>query len=597
MATISAIDYALMAGASYISNRDLINRFPVPSGWLGVRHDNQPSGFEAISFINGASIATSTDIVISFAGTNPLQMGDWTSGNVPLAFGIVSDQFKQAVDYYLQVRKDNPDANITFTGHSLGGGIAALMGVFFGKQAVTFDQAPFAKMASSALDLETYLLGKAYADPAMAAVRDAAVADLDTYLQNQQLNGGIPNSGLVSTFRVTGEFTSSGIVGALFNPIGTLPTLFELGPTDISAYTEKHDMALLTAFLQSDQSAASGTNPQQTLSQVTTKLTNLLRLMFDNNLFAHPTDPSNTDFENLLEHLVRHQAGGIGGVPTGGDAMVTRFTADMWKLAQDGGLTMPGNLTDMLPGGTLLQPIRELLNKALIVFAMQKYYDENQGSIGVGETLYKDVSGGGGIRFDFKAIAASWDKTKDAEKTGYFNQFLDSSLFTAAERTLIKSFLPYMRDWYVQAGASGMNATDSLNRGAFMLGGTGQDILTGGTFADLLVGNAGDDILSGGQGSDTLIGGTGVDTYVLNSGAGQGIDTVLDTDNTGYLRDDTTSPIALTGGAEYGDNRVFSGKDANGNSHLYTFVSGDRASGGDLLVDGAMLIKGYAMAS
>ncbi|MDH2917260.1 MAG: hypothetical protein PXX77_10350, partial [Gallionella sp.] len=99
---------------------------------------------------------------------------------------------------------------------------------------------------------------------------------------------------------------------------------------------------------------------------------------------------------------------------------------------------------------------------------------------------------------------------------------------------------------------------------------------------------------NGGQGSDTLLGGTGVDTYVLNTGAGQGIDTVLDSDRTGYLRDDTTSnPIVLTGGDQFGDNRVFRGKDANGVSHLYTFVTGNRSTGGDLMVDGAMLIKDY----
>jgi len=40
-----------------------------------------------------------------------------------------------------------------------------------------------------------------------------------------------------------------------------------------------------------------------------------------------------------------------------------------------------------------------------------------------------------------------------------------------------------------------------------------------------------------------------VDTYVLNRGTGQGIDTVLDSDHTGYLRDDTTTdPIVLMGG-------------------------------------------------
>ena len=138
-----------------------------------------------------------------------------------------------------------------------------------------------------------------------------------------------------------------------------------------------------------------------------------------------------------------------------------------------------------------------------------------------------------------------------------------------------------------------MTATDTLNRGTFMLGGNGADTLTGGTKADLLIGNAGDDVLNGGQGSDTLLGGIGVDTYVLNTGTGQGIDTVLDSDRRGYLRDDTASSIVLTGGTQYGDNRVFRGKDANGASHLYTFVSGDRATGGDLLVDGAVLIKDW----
>ena len=69
MTTLTTSDYALMAGASYISSRGQINRFPVPSGWLGVRYDIEPSGFEAITYINGTSIGTSTDVVISFAGT------------------------------------------------------------------------------------------------------------------------------------------------------------------------------------------------------------------------------------------------------------------------------------------------------------------------------------------------------------------------------------------------------------------------------------------------------------------------------------------------------------------------------------------------
>lgn len=74
---ITQIEYALMAGASYITTRRLMNRFPVPSGWtpfFPVPDTTTASvftatnGFEARSFING------TNIVISFAGTydNPL---------------------------------------------------------------------------------------------------------------------------------------------------------------------------------------------------------------------------------------------------------------------------------------------------------------------------------------------------------------------------------------------------------------------------------------------------------------------------------------------------------------------------------------------
>src|SRR3990167_7079734 len=119
----TAIEYALMAGASYVSNRPDVNQFPVPNGWLGVKHDTQPSGFEAISFVQaGTTLATSTEIVISYAGTDFSKPGtDFTQGNIPLAGGYTSRQLEQAADYYLQIKTLNPDAHITFTGHSLGG--------------------------------------------------------------------------------------------------------------------------------------------------------------------------------------------------------------------------------------------------------------------------------------------------------------------------------------------------------------------------------------------------------------------------------------------------------------------------------------------
>lgn len=144
MATQFDIDCALMAGRAYYDKRAEINRFPVPLGWLEIplSHVALPGGFEAVSFQKGSQI------IISFTGTD--QLSDWTSANVPLAFGLPSDQLYQAAQYYLEVKAANPPGTvISFTGHSLGGGLAALMGVLFDENAITFDQAPFANAEKS----------------------------------------------------------------------------------------------------------------------------------------------------------------------------------------------------------------------------------------------------------------------------------------------------------------------------------------------------------------------------------------------------------------------------------------------------------------
>ena len=94
---ITAIDYALMAGYAYRTTRGELNWFPVPQGWapfFPVPDETTPGfpatdGFESISFTNG------TEIVISFAGTDP---DDWTgdvAADIALAEGYGSSQLLQ----------------------------------------------------------------------------------------------------------------------------------------------------------------------------------------------------------------------------------------------------------------------------------------------------------------------------------------------------------------------------------------------------------------------------------------------------------------------------------------------------------------------
>lgn len=147
------IEYALMAGASYISTRPEINQLPVPEGWSEEVSDRQTrsSGFEATYFTKG------TEIVISYAGTDPSDYFGDIAADLALAAGALSDQLRQAADYYLTIKANAPaGATITMTGHSLGGGLASLIAVMFGEGAVTFDQAPFLNSARTftAVDLE-----------------------------------------------------------------------------------------------------------------------------------------------------------------------------------------------------------------------------------------------------------------------------------------------------------------------------------------------------------------------------------------------------------------------------------------------------------
>jgi hypothetical protein len=234
MIAISEINYAL------ISTRSEVNQFSAPSGWVGTKHENPPngSGFEAISFIRtGTTLATSNEIVISYAGTYDKSFPDLLA-DLNLAQGVSNTQLLQAAQYYLDVKAGAPEGTtITLTGHSLGGGLASLVAVFFGVKATTFDQAPFANAARSFNDRDVAV--KLLND--LTALSDAKgnpydLSGLTHFIELRQTSGSnLPNAGLARNIVVQGEMLS-GPPANFIDRIGTnccyafnscLPTLFK----------------------------------------------------------------------------------------------------------------------------------------------------------------------------------------------------------------------------------------------------------------------------------------------------------------------------------------------------------------------------------
>jgi Lipase (class 3) len=118
------IEYAELANRVYA--RTSLNRTPVPLGWTEQRWiPDTLSGFSAGVYKKG------NEIVISFTGTNEGKAVDFLLANVPIGIGATSSQVIEAMKLYFDVKAANPGATISFTGHSLGGGLASMMAVFF----------------------------------------------------------------------------------------------------------------------------------------------------------------------------------------------------------------------------------------------------------------------------------------------------------------------------------------------------------------------------------------------------------------------------------------------------------------------------------
>lgn len=502
------IQFAALANASYRDTRNEQLNLPIiPPGWtqldrtmFGLPPGPSPSGFSAEVFQKG------NEIVIAYQGTN----GDpFTKdfvldaiSDVKLGIGWAEKQMKEAALLYVRVKTLNPTADISFTGHSLGGGLAGLMSVFFNRNAVVFDTAPFQLAAnwSNASQLKTFLAAQspAYADisldiiaasssefSSLFAAREKNV--VGHYLQNEILD-------VVGRF----EFSTIG-----FGKSGQWPMEKVVVGESQLGRVGLHSQQLLLASMES-----------VSLREASIALPSLFKLIGDTDYYARALQGNQKDF---LQRLLENQFGAPGVTANG---MLNRFGNDAKRIAKTGLLGTTG-IRDGVIVGTI------------------EFYNGAQGTDTA--PFVEEISGG--LRLDMSRIAMPVTGTLLGRE-----DLVRDLKFKYSELLWKPVKLTEKTEWILQGG-SALTATASGTGGAVMVGWTDADSLSGGTGADVLIGDEGGDTLAGGKGNDLLIGGLGADSYLYSDG--DGIDVVRDKDRLGHVKFNGTQVTGTDGATDY----------------------------------------------
>ncbi len=185
----------------------------------------QPLGSAAVGF-NAKAYTYNGETIISYRGTDTFIL-DSIFG-YQSSIGLGSKQSELAAQFYQTVVGDAAfpfSTSVTFTGHSLGGGLAGLMAGLYGKQAVVFDNMAFRDAAAWTYRQATTPFHPGVVDPltGQAGPAEANILyqpTLDTFYHGT--NPVVPNFNGISGYRMDGQFLnfqSDGYGDSAFNAL------------------------------------------------------------------------------------------------------------------------------------------------------------------------------------------------------------------------------------------------------------------------------------------------------------------------------------------------------------------------------------------
>ena len=582
-------EYAALSAVVYNDQRggggnSVVNRLELPPGWQSLSRLGFTTGAylntNPFSFTAGAYLNQSTgEIVVAYKGTDFLTKFEGRSWNTVadlVADAALATALRQlnvpaqlyASSFYAAVKdwavsNGYDDKKISFTGHSLGGGLASNMAVWFDRPAVTFAEGPFAISAQNRAAMVT-----AIATLTAQAGVTASPATLDAINSLRQLLLSLPaalsgDQGNVFNGRqnaVTNNYNKGEFLeylrAVLPTVVGT-DTPIDIGAQPISRALALHSMNLHAAFLYDDR-----------LRQLAKDIPELVPALIDTKLYA--SDP-NSRTKDLITTLVNDQLRqGFSA-----DSALKRFTTEVSRLNVQDGMAAQGSV-----------------RTALLAVAMDYYYNTEPAA--TNKTIF--TTNNNGIHFDYNDMGVQAALLKSPDLLTKATQlYLDSDVKDLLPIGVLKE----QSAWHIQSGSSGMiwtggsDTTRDIALGGaqtdILDGGGGADILIGGAGADFLTGGAGKDILAGGEGADVLNSGTGADTLIGGQGAdiyqfqnGDGADRIIDSDGQGSIvLNNKTLGVAQGVGARN------TWKDTSGVS--YVFNPKESATKGSLSINGGNL--------
>jgi RTX calcium-binding nonapeptide repeat (4 copies)/Lipase (class 3) len=552
---ITKQEYSLMAAAAYNDARGLLNQLDIaPLGWVKIASDGGSTGGILSSGLTVNAYQKGNEIVIACKGTdflvdsNNSQTASDLIADIALggSLGFSSSQLFQAALFYQQVKAQNPGATITFTGHSLGAGLASILSVWFNRPATIFADAPFEVTALNPIVMgyvAGFLALNGFSDPEF-------VSFINSYIFTYGAR-----EAQVTSYYVKGEVLNQWLSALPF--VAGTNNMIDIGGGDqlpaIGGPLTLHSIVLHSALLISDQ-----------LRQDTLVLPTLLARIFDDNLYAFKLELPNEDF---LTKLLKQQI--ADGDPSSG--MLTHFAADLNKL------------------GTNIAGLNVAAQNAIIAQGIEWYYW--QGTSYTGQEFFTQT--GPLLQYTINLGNTSSTNPSANKALYYVSQWLDPILQVNGGFSISYNY----DQWNIVAGDTAATATArDATKSQIYVGGGGADSFTGGNLGDVILTGAGNDTINGGLGNDQLYGGAGQDSYLFSGAWGN--DTITDSDGQGSIKLGDASSPALTGGKKLLDN-VWESDDHNtiysltGTAGAQNLVIGQRSTPGATTVSGTITVQGW----